>query len=441
MASRTLFLAFSRNRGFLNQSFKSIPVFNEANISNYCSHGALRSESFDDSVNSEEFNDLKSRIFQLRLPKRSAIRVLERWTSEGNQVTITELRNISKELRKIQRVSRAERKIPGDKWQDGQYHKEERNSTTDKLNKCFVTRRMQKILEWMVTHNKSDLSDSDFAIRIDLMTKVFGVDAAERYFEGLPIDAKTCETYTALLHSFAGSKLTDKAETLYEKIKESDIPLTALPFNEMMTLYTSIGQVEKVSSIVDDLKQKMVHPDIFTYNLWISSLAAALNIDGVKQILNEMNQNPNSNENWVRYIELVNIYIKSANLLHSGSNSVVESASGISQREWITYDLLIILYAGLGNKDRIDQIWRSLRMTKQKMTSRNYICIVSCYLMLDDLKEIGEVIDQWKQSTTTDFDISSCNRLVNAFVEAGLNEKANSFVNVLIQKNCDPTVA
>ncbi|KAL4036641.1 hypothetical protein IC575_000203 [Cucumis melo] len=406
MASRTLFLAFSRNRGFLNQSFKSIPVFNEANISNYCSHGALRSESFDDSVNSEEFNDLKSRIFQLRLPKRSAIRVLERWTSEGNQVTITELRNISKELRKIQRYKHA-----------------------------------LEILEWMVTHNKSDLSDSDFAIRIDLMTKVFGVDAAERYFEGLPIDAKTCETYTALLHSFAGSKLTDKAETLYEKIKESDIPLTALPFNEMMTLYTSNGQVEKVSSIVDDLKQKMVHPDIFTYNLWISSLAAALNIDGVKQILNEMNHNPNSNENWVRYIELVNIYIKSANLLHSGSNSVVESASGISQREWITYDLLIILYAGLGNKDRIDQIWRSLRMTKQKMKSRNYICIVSCYLMLDDLKEIGEVIDQWKQSTTTDFDISSCNRLVNAFVEAGLNEKANSFVNVLIQKNCDPTVA
>ncbi|XP_004136896.1 pentatricopeptide repeat-containing protein At5g09450, mitochondrial isoform X2 [Cucumis sativus] len=406
MASRALFLAFSRNRGFLNQSFKSTPVFNEANVSNYCSHGALRSESFDESVNYEEFNDLKSRIFQLRLPKRSAIRVLERWTSEGNQVTIAELRNISKELRKIQRYKHA-----------------------------------LEILEWMVSHNQSELSDSDFAIRIDLMTKVFGVDAAERYFEGLPIDAKTCETYTALLHSFAGSKLTDKAETLYEKMKESDIPLTALPFNEMMTLYTSIGQVEKVSSIVDDLKQRMVHPDIFTYNLWISSLAAALNIDGVKQILNEMNHNPNSNENWVRYIELVNIYVKSANLLHSESNSVVESVSGISQREWITYDLLIILYAGLGNKDKIDQIWRSLRMTKQKMTSRNYICIVSCYLMLDDLKEIGEVIDQWKQSTTTDFDISSCNRLVNAFIEAGLHEKANSFVNVLIQKNCEPTEA
>ncbi|XP_038888934.1 pentatricopeptide repeat-containing protein At5g09450, mitochondrial isoform X2 [Benincasa hispida] len=406
MASRTFFLTFSRNRGFLNQNFKAIPVFSEVSVSNYCSHGALRSESFDESVNSEETNDLKSRIFRLRLPKRSATNVLQRWMSEGNQVTITELRNISKELRRIQRYKHA-----------------------------------LEILEWMVTHNEFELSDSDFAIRIDLMTKVFGIDAAERYFEGLPTDSKTCETYTALLHSFAGSKLTEKAESLYAKIMELDIPLTALPFNEMMTLYMSVGQVEKVSSIIDDLKQRMVHPDIFTYNLWISSLAGALNIDGVRQILNEMNQKPNSNEDWVRYIDLVNIYVKSAHLLHSGLNSLVESESGISQREWITYDLLIILYAGLGNKDKIDQIWRSLKMTKQKMTSRNYICILSCYLMLDHLKEIGEVIDQWKQSTTTDFDVSACNRLVNAFVEAGLNEKANNFVTLLIQKNCEPTEA
>ncbi|XP_023553597.1 pentatricopeptide repeat-containing protein At5g09450, mitochondrial isoform X1 [Cucurbita pepo subsp. pepo] len=407
MASRSLFLSLNRkfrNRGFLNQSFKAIPVFNEASVSNYCSHGALRSESLDESVNSEEINDLKSRIFRLRLPKRSAINVIQRWTSEGNQVTITELRNISKELRRLQRYKHA-----------------------------------LEILEWMVSHNKNELSDSDFAIRIDLMTKVFGIDAAERYFEGLPIDAKTCETYTALLHSFAGSKLTEKAETLYEKMKESGIPLTALPFNEMMTLYTSVGQVEKVSSIVDDLKQSKVHPDIFTYNLWISSLAATLNINGVIRILDEMNRNPNSNEVWVRYINLVNIYITSAHLLHSESNSVVESESGITQREWITYDLLIILYAGMGNKDKVDEIWRSLRMTKQKMTSRNYICILSCYLMLDHLKEIGEVIDQWKQSSSGDFDVSACNRLVNAFVEAGLKEKGNSFVTIL--KNCEPTEA
>ena len=116
------------------------------------------------------------------------------------------------------------------------------------------------------------------ATRIDLMTKVFGIDSAERYFDGLPITAKTSETYTALLHSYARVKLLEKAEELYERIKESSLSFTALPYNEMMTLYLSVGQVEKVSLVVEELKRQKVAPDIFTYNLWISSCAATLNI-------------------------------------------------------------------------------------------------------------------------------------------------------------------
>jgi len=69
----------------------------------------------------------------------------------------------------------------------------------------FVTLELQ-ISEWMVSHEEYELSDSDYAVRIDLMTKVFGIDAAERYFEGLPPATKTTETYTALLHSYAGAK-------------------------------------------------------------------------------------------------------------------------------------------------------------------------------------------------------------------------------------------
>ena len=51
-----------------------------------------------------------------------------------------------------------------------------------------------QISEWMVAHDEYELSDSDYAVQIDLMTKVFGIDAAEQYFEGLPLSAKTSET-------------------------------------------------------------------------------------------------------------------------------------------------------------------------------------------------------------------------------------------------------
>lgn len=299
--------------------------------------------------------------------------------------------------------------------------------------------RKSQISEWMVSHDEFVLSDSDYAIRIDLMTKVFGIDAAERYFEGLPLSAKTSETCTALLHSYAGAKLMEKAEQFYERIKDSNLSFSALMYNEMMTLYMSVGQVEKVALVVEELKRKHVVPDIFTYNLWISSCASTLNIDEVRKILDEMSIDSGSNGGLSNYINLVKIYIEASHLVNAESSPLVEADKSITQREWITYDFLIILYAGLGNKDKIDQIWKSLRMTKQKMTSRNYICILSSYLMLGHMKEIKEVIDQWKQSTTSEFDISACNRLLYAFKDVGLIEKANDFHMLLLQKNCSPT--
>ncbi|KAF2320478.1 hypothetical protein GH714_027839 [Hevea brasiliensis] len=296
-----------------------------------------------------------------------------------------------------------------------------------------------QISEWMVTNKEFELSDSDYATRIDLMTKVFGIDAAERYFEGLPVSAKTSETYTAVLHSYAGSKVLEKAEELYERIKGSNLSFTVLPYNEMMTLYMSIGQVEKVSLAVEELKRQKVAPDIFTYNLWISSCAATLNINQVMRILDEMSHNPGCNDDWLRYIDIANIYVKAGHLVNAESSTILEAGKSIMQREWITYDFLIILYAGLRNKDKVDQIWKSLRMTKQKMTNRNFICILSSYLMLGHVNEAGEVLDQWKQSNITDFDITACGRLLDAFSDAGLSEIANKFHVLLIERNFDLT--
>ncbi|XP_062077051.1 pentatricopeptide repeat-containing protein At5g09450, mitochondrial isoform X1 [Humulus lupulus] len=405
MASRAAFLILRRRCREVsslkeNSGSVSVPFFSNGGFCRQLSSGASSADIVADYV---EKDDLKSRIFRLRQPKRSVANVLQKWINEGNQINISELRQISKDLRKFQRYKHA-----------------------------------LEISEWMVTHDEFEVSVSDYAIRINLMTKVFGIDAAERYFEGLPLTAKTSETYTALLHSYAGAKLTEKAENLYERMKDSDLSLTALTYNEMMTMYISVGLVEKVSLVVEELKRQKVTPDIFTYNLWISSSAATMNVDEVRRILDEMSSDPGCDESWQRYINLANIYITTGHFTHGESNSLVSAEKGITQREWITYDFLIILHAGLGNRDRIDQIWKSLRMTNQKMTRRNYICILSSYLMLGNLKEVGEVIDQWRQSTSTAFDVAACGRLLNAFTDIGLTEKAKDFQLLLIEKKSDP---
>ncbi|CAM8964533.1 unnamed protein product [Rhodiola kirilowii] len=346
-----------------------------------------------------EDDDLKSRILRLRLPKRSAMNVIQKWVNEGNGVTDSQLRQISKELRKCQRYKHA-----------------------------------LEISEWMVGHEEFQITDSDYAVRIELMTKVFGIDASERYFEALPDSAKTSETYTALLHSYGLAKQVDKAEQLYQRIKESNVPVTALAYNEMMTLYMSVGEAEKVSSVVEDLKNQNVEPDLFTYNLWISSYAATMNVAEVHRILDEMSQVCGSKDSWLRYANLAKIYITTGSFTNPESNSVVETEKGITQREWITYDFLVILHSGLGNKEKLDQIWNSLRMTKQKMTSRNYTSILASYLLLGESKEAADIIDQWIESPTTEFDISVLNKLHFALGHNRLTKEADTLCMLLAQK-------
>ncbi|KAI3805083.1 hypothetical protein L1987_27125 [Smallanthus sonchifolius] len=405
-AARSIFAALIRNHS--RTGTNSLPRFVSSSSSSIASKSAIVYDESPVSVPEEESDgggdDLKSRIFRLRLPKRSATNVIEKWINEGNRITIHDLRKISKELRRSHRFKHA-----------------------------------LELSEWMVSHEEFDLSDSDYAFRIDLLTKVFGIDAAERYFESLPPNAKTTESYTALLHSYAASKLTSKAEDLYERMKESNLPLTAITYNELMTLYMSVGEVEKVSSVVQELKSRNVSPDIYTFNLWISSCASSMNIDEVRDILDEMSgHEAGTSESLARYVKLVKIYLASGQLVNSEVNSVVESEKGITQREWITYDFLIILHSALVNKGTLDQIWKSLRMTNQKMISRNYACILSSYLMLGCFNEVEEVISQWNTSATTDFDVSVCDRIVKAFQEVGLIEKAEAFRVLLSEKKCDP---
>lgn len=52
-------------------------------------------------------DDLRSRIFRLRFPKRSAMETLNRWVGEGRTVTASELREITKDLRKSKRYKHA----------------------------------------------------------------------------------------------------------------------------------------------------------------------------------------------------------------------------------------------------------------------------------------------------------------------------------------------
>lgn len=68
----------------------------------------MTSDYVEETPNSSEGDDdLRSRILRLRLPKRSATNVLQKWVLQGNSIPVSELRDISKELRTSQRYKHA----------------------------------------------------------------------------------------------------------------------------------------------------------------------------------------------------------------------------------------------------------------------------------------------------------------------------------------------
>lgn len=97
-----------RNSGFINSDSHELSLVGRDNLSRLLSSGALGTDFVEETSNSSEGDDdLMSRLSRLRLPKRSATNVLQKWVSEGNHISMSELRDISKELRKSQRYKHA----------------------------------------------------------------------------------------------------------------------------------------------------------------------------------------------------------------------------------------------------------------------------------------------------------------------------------------------
>jgi len=104
----------------------------------------------------------------------------------------------------------------------------------------------------------------DHAIHLDLIGEIHGVGAAETYFNNLSDNDKTEKPYGALLNCYARELLVDKALAHFQKMKELGFLFSPLPYNNLMSLYTNLGQHERVPSVMAKMKSNGI---LFLTNL------------------------------------------------------------------------------------------------------------------------------------------------------------------------------
>lgn len=343
---------------------------------------------------------LGRRLLSLIYAKRSAVIAIRKWKEEGHPVRKYELNRIVRELRRLKRYKHA-------------------------LEVC----------EWMRVQDDIQLLSGDYAIHLDLIAKVRGMNSAEKFFEDLPDKLKVQTTCTALLHTYVQHKDTAKAESMMEKMSECGFLKHSLPYNHMLTLYISQGQLEKVPGLIQELK-KNTSPDIVTYNLELAVFALQNNVEAAEKAFLELKK-AKLDPDWITFSTLTNIYIKNS-LQDKAKSTLREMEKRISRKARTAYASLISLHTNLESKDEVFRIWKEMKSIFRKVNDTEYSCMITSLLKLDEFGEAMNLYNEWEAVSVTK-DTRIANLILAAYVNKNEMEKAVDFHKRMIQKGVSPS--
>ncbi|XP_058765267.1 pentatricopeptide repeat-containing protein At1g02370, mitochondrial-like [Vicia villosa] len=304
------------------------------------------------------------------------------------------------------------------------------------LDKCVQELRKYRrihhafeIMEWMIMR-KINFSWDNYAVHLDLMSKVKGLVEAENYFNSLPPPAKNKYTYGSLLNCYCKELMLDKALSHFEKMDELGY-VTSLAFTNLMALYMRLGQPGKVPLLVNQMKQRKIRMTGFTYVVWMNSCAALNDLDGVESVYEEMKREDGEKIDWKTYSNVAAIYVK-AGQFEKAELMLKKMEEIVKPRVREAYHCLLGLYGGTGNVTEVYRVW-SLLKTVSPVTNRSYLMMLSTLRRLDDTEGIIKCFKEW-ESRHVNYDSRLAGVAVYAYLKQNMNEEAASIFEEALRR-------
>ncbi|KAF7071152.1 hypothetical protein CFC21_076545 [Triticum aestivum] len=343
---------------------------------------------------------LGNRLLKLIYPKRSAVVVLRRWAEEGRPVHKYQLNRVVRELRKYRRFKHA-----------------------------------LEICEWMRTQPEMRLLPGDHAVHLDLVAKVRGLASAEKFFEDVPERAKGPSTCNSLLHAYVQHGARDKAEAMLKEMAGAGYLTCALPFNHMMSLYMSTGELEKVPEMIKELRRFTI-PDLVTYNIWLTYCSRKNSVKSAEKVFDLM-KDDRVVPDWMTFSLLASIYIN-AGLHVKGRDALVEMEKRASRKERAAFSSLLTMYASLSDRGNLDRVWSKMKQTFRKFSDAEYKCMLTSLTRFGDIAAAECVYGEWESESGTK-DSRIPNTILSFYIKNGKMEKAESFLQHIVQKGVKPS--
>ncbi|XP_031283658.1 pentatricopeptide repeat-containing protein At2g20710, mitochondrial-like [Pistacia vera] len=365
------------------------------NVSRISSYSTATRTTERRSSNPDSMRGLFRRITPLGDPAVSIVPMLDQWVQEGRTVEKEQLQLFIKELRSSRRFTHA-----------------------------------LQISMWMTDKRYLQLTAGDVAIRLDLISKVHGVEQAENYFNHIPKQLRF-SAYSALLNCYANAKSVEKAEATMQEMGDLGLfARTPLIYNSMLNLYYKTGNYEKFDSLIHEMEEKGISSNKITFCIRLNAYAATSDVEGIDKIVNLMESCPTVLLDWEFYATAASGYAK-AGFLDKSLQMLKKSEGLISHKSRFeaakAYEFLITQYATTRQKDEVLRLWE---IYKKNATAynRGYISVIKSLLKFDDLESAEKIFEEWQsQSSIYDFRIPKF--LIGCYCRKGLLQKAESLIS------------
>ncbi|XP_028078835.1 pentatricopeptide repeat-containing protein At1g80270, mitochondrial-like [Camellia sinensis] len=320
-----------------------------------------------------------------------------------------------------------------------------------------------QLSEWLESTKQLDFVERDYASRLDLISKVRGLQKAENYIEKIPKSMRGEITYRTLLANCVAANNSKKAEQVFNKMKDLEFPITVFACNQLLLLYKRLDK-KKIADVLLLMEKENVKPTRFTYRILIDTKGKSNDITGMDQIVETMKAEGIEPDLNIQAI-LARHYVYGG--LKEKAEAVLKEMEGGNTKEnrWACRALLP-LYAALGKADEVGRVWKVCesnpnpdecmaaieawgklnkieeaeavfeRMLKtwKKLSSKHYSTLLKVYANHKMLAKGKDLVKRMADSGCRVGPLT-WDALVKLYVEAGEVEKADSILQKAAQQN------
>ncbi|KAL8149143.1 hypothetical protein AgCh_006231 [Apium graveolens] len=192
--------------------------------------------------------------------------------------------------------------------------------------------------------------------------------------------------------------MADKAHALFEEMNKMGI-VSSIAFNNIMTLYMKLHQPEKVPALIQEMKNRNMPLDMFSYIIWMDSYSSLNNIEAVERVFEEVKlEYGEQNYDWTILSNLASSYV------NAGLNEKAELALRELEKKIVNLKrldrrplhYLINLYAGTSNLAEVHRIWKGLKSAFKVTTNVSTLHMLKALAKLDDVNGLKSIFEEWE---------------------------------------------